>query len=96
MELLLGVFGLAALVTCLVGAIWLLVIAFRTHVGWGLAFLFIPFAAIAFVVTHWSTARKPFLCLLGGMAIAAGVASLAPAVIGHMFSDMTSQAAKSK
>jgi hypothetical protein len=92
MELLLGALGFIALITCFVGAIWLLVIAFRTHVGWGLAFMFIPFAGIAFVVMHWSKARKPFLCLLGGMAIAAGVASLVPAVIGHMFSDMTSQA----
>ncbi|MET0554095.1 MAG: hypothetical protein ABW221_13720 [Vicinamibacteria bacterium] len=50
--------GLAASLAALASAVWLIVIAFQTHVGWGLgAWLCYPFGAFAFVVQHWKRAR---------------------------------------
>jgi len=55
-------------------SIVLLVKAFQASVLWSLAFLFIPFASLVFVVTHWGESEKPFLVLLLGVAfILAGV-----------------------
>jgi hypothetical protein len=45
--------------------IWMLVIAFRTGVLWGLAVLFVPFAVLVFAITHWDECKKPFLLQLG-------------------------------
>ncbi len=39
----------------------ILVKAFQASILWGLAYLFIPFAALIFVITHWDEAGKPFL-----------------------------------
>ena len=50
-----------------VGGIWLLVVAFKTSIGWGLASLFIPFAGLVFVFTHWDDAKKPFFINLCGI-----------------------------
>jgi hypothetical protein len=52
-----GVAGIALLVF----GIQILVRAFKTSVGWGLASLFVPFAALVFVVKHWDQTRTPFL-----------------------------------
>ncbi len=61
--------------------IWLAVLAFRRHVGWGLAVLFLPFAYIVFAVKHWDEARKPFLMTLG-----ASLASMAFLFVGAALS----------
>jgi hypothetical protein len=46
--------------------IWLVVRAFRRHIGWGLAVMFLsPFSAIFFAVRHWNEAGKPFLLYIG-------------------------------
>ena len=55
---------LGCFVVCFVAHIWLLVVAFRTGLGWGLACLFIPFAVLAFVGAHWGVAKRPFLAAL--------------------------------
>jgi len=39
--------------------------AFRTGLGWGLAFLFLPFASLVYAIKFWSEVRKPFLWWLG-------------------------------
>ncbi|MCD4750936.1 MAG: hypothetical protein K8R59_16300 [Thermoanaerobaculales bacterium] len=57
-----GIGGLAA-------GIWLLVLAFRESLGWGLACLFIPFAALVFAVKFWDEAKIPFIITL----VSAGV-----------------------
>ena len=41
--------------------IWLLVLAFRENLLWGLAMLFVPIAGLAFVFRHWDVSKKPFL-----------------------------------
>ena len=51
------------------GAIVLLVRAFQASKWWGLAFIFIPFASLVFIFTHWNESRKPFLVLLLGVGI---------------------------
>jgi hypothetical protein len=48
--------------------IWLVVRAFRRHIGWGLAVLFLsPFSAIFFAIRHWEDAKKPFLAYIGSL-----------------------------
>ncbi len=56
-------------------SIWLLVIAFRVSVGWGLASLFIPFAGFVFPFLHWEKGGKPFIALL---------CCLPPAIVGFI------------
>lgn len=58
------------LLISVVAGIWLLVVAFKTSVWWGLGSLLIPFVALIFVIVHWSVAKKPFLWnLLGAVLI---------------------------
>lgn len=45
----------------LVFAIQILIVAFKTSIGWGLASLFIPFVILVFVFTHWTETKTPFL-----------------------------------
>lgn len=57
-ELFLLLVGLVAGLAALASGVWLMVVAFQTHVGWGLGIFFCyPFGAIAFVAGHWKTAR---------------------------------------
>lgn len=62
------VITLAALAVMLIGSIIIMVQAFSESILWGLAYLFIPFASLAFVITHWQTTRKPFLAIVGAAA----------------------------
>ncbi len=52
-----------------IGGIGLLLAAFRTHVFWGIACIFIPPAAIIYTVLHWDEAKNPFLLQLVGLGI---------------------------
>lgn len=45
----------------LVFGVQILIRAFRTSMGWGLASLFVPFAVLVFIFKHWAVARTPFL-----------------------------------
>jgi hypothetical protein len=54
-------FGLLA---SIVGWIMVLVPAFRRHIGWGMATLLVPGAAIIFTLFHWAEARRGFLLQL--------------------------------
>jgi hypothetical protein len=56
-------FGIAV---AAVGGIWLLVVAFQESVLWGLGSLFIPLVGLAFVISHWDAAKRPFLVNIGG------------------------------
>jgi hypothetical protein len=58
--ILLAIAGLLALTS----SIWLIVNAFRTSVGWGLAVMFLPFGQLIFTIKNWEMAQKPFYCLL--------------------------------
>jgi hypothetical protein len=68
-----GLLYLGGLIT-LIGAIWLLVVAFKKSIWWGLGSLLIPFVSLIFVILNWQDSKKPFLiqvagvvlCLIGG------------------------------
>jgi len=49
--------------------IWLVVLAFRESVLWGLATLLIPFAGLVFVIKFWDEAKRPFLISLASGAV---------------------------
>lgn len=57
-------------IVMLVGFIWIVVTAFKTSIGWGLASLLIPIVALVFVAMNWAVAKKPFLIWLAGLALA--------------------------
>lgn len=63
----LGLVALAAFV-------WLLVVAFQTHILWGLACLFLPFATLIFGILHWNRAAKPFVAHLASSVLIGAVA----------------------
>jgi len=67
-----GLIVLVALVGSLVFGIQLLIQAFSRSVLWGLAYLFIPMAALIFVFVNWSESGRPFLRGLG-CALLAGL-----------------------
>jgi len=54
-----------------VGAIGLLIAAFRTSFLWGLGCLLIPLVSLIFLFVHWSEAKNPFFLYLAGMALLA-------------------------
>ena len=57
-----GIAGLAA-------GIWLIVLAFRESVGWGVACLLIPFAGLVFAVKYWEDAKVPFVISLASIGL---------------------------
>ena len=68
MKLLGLLFPLLVLVT-LVGFIWLVVVAFKRSVGWGILVLLLsPFSAIFFAVKYWQESKKPFLIYIGSVS----------------------------
>jgi len=52
---------LVGAIGALVFWIQILIVAFKTHIGWGLASLFIPFVGLVFVAMHWQETKTPFL-----------------------------------
>lgn len=62
----------------LVGGILIAVAAFRESVLWGLACLFIPFAALIFVITHFEEAKGGLMFYVAGIG-----AAVLGAVMGH-------------
>jgi hypothetical protein len=45
----------------LVFGIQILILAFKTSVGWGLASLFIPFVIFVYVAKNWPACKTPFM-----------------------------------
>jgi hypothetical protein len=45
----------------LVFGIQILIAAFKTSAGWGLASLLLPFAVLVYVAKHWEQTKTPFL-----------------------------------
>jgi glutaredoxin len=59
---------IVSLALTLIGSLMLLVAAFRQGILWGLAYLFVPFAALVFLIIHWREAKAGFFVSLGGFA----------------------------
>ena len=50
----------------LAGTVWLLVLAFRQHILWGLGSFLIPLVIIVFAIKFWATAQVPFVLHIMG------------------------------
>jgi hypothetical protein len=53
----------------LVGAIRILISAFRTSILWGLGCLFLPFCALIYLIVHWEDAKSGFFLKLKGVSV---------------------------
>jgi hypothetical protein len=60
---------IVALLANLVAQVMMLVVSFKTSVGWGLAVMFIPFAVFVFIFKYWDKAQKPVAVYVLGMAM---------------------------
>jgi predicted lipid-binding transport protein (Tim44 family) len=71
--------ALSGAVVAVTGSLMLVVAAFRTSTGWGLATLLLPGAFLLFVFAHWKEARSGFFALL----LALGLIAASGAVAGR-------------
>ncbi|MGE5232951.1 MAG: hypothetical protein ACM3OB_02485 [Acidobacteriota bacterium] len=56
-------------IVMLIFAIQILIMAFKTSVGWGLASLFIPLVIFFYVAKNWAACKTPFLRWVVGLVI---------------------------
>jgi len=78
----------------LVGFIWLCVVAFKRHPGWGLLVLFLsPITAIVFAIRHWHESKKPFLIYMGSLAASIALAVYTVSTVGLQMKAMAEEAA---
>lgn len=74
------ILAFVGLLISLVAGLWTLILAFQDHWGWGLAYLFVPFASLVFIILKWSkrAVRRSFFLGLGGtllMFLGIGIAA---------------------
>ncbi len=60
---------LVAGVISLVGSVMLAVAAFKESMLWGFCVLFVPFAAIVYIILHWDDARRGFMVSLASVGV---------------------------
>jgi len=53
----------------LIGNIWILVLAFKTGVWWGVGSMFIPLVGLIFTLLHLRDTWKPFLIEIVGVVL---------------------------
>ncbi|MBS1953814.1 MAG: hypothetical protein JST89_06510 [Cyanobacteria bacterium SZAS-4] len=63
-----------------VSGIWLIICSFKKSVIWGLCYLFVPFASIAYVAVDWNRAMKPFLISVVSLVVVVTGALISPSV----------------
>ncbi len=61
--------SLLGAIACLIGAIGLIIDAFREDFFWGLGCLLFAPVVLAFIVFHWQEAKKPFLIWVVGFGM---------------------------
>ena len=59
----------AGVVMMLIGAIQILISAFRESILWGLGCLFLPFCALIYLIVHWEDAKSGFFLKLKGIFV---------------------------
>ncbi|MDB6155932.1 MAG: hypothetical protein JWL90_4385, partial [Chthoniobacteraceae bacterium] len=59
-----------ALILILGSQLWLVILAFQRHILWGLGTLFIPGAALVFIVLAWAESRRAFFLGVAGTILA--------------------------
>lgn len=67
LDLLAGVLTAIGLIVFLYAQISLVITAFLTGIGWGLAYLIIPVAALLYIALYWEEAKKPFFISVFGL-----------------------------
>jgi hypothetical protein len=78
-----AVFYIGMLISVVTG-IWLLVVAFKESIWWGLGSFFIPLVGLIFVIMHWQVAKKPFLWSLLGIVLIVVAAMAQPELMSGM------------
>lgn len=63
------ILGLAAMVLTLVGWIWLVVLGFKDHWGWGLGIFFIGIVGLVYGFMNFAKAKIPTLLFLAGIIL---------------------------
>lgn len=53
----------------LIGAVWLLIEAFKTSMLWGFGCLLLNPVSLVFIFLHWDRAKVPFILEVIGIAI---------------------------
>ncbi|MEO8503869.1 MAG: hypothetical protein ABI609_08245 [Acidobacteriota bacterium] len=53
----------------LIFAVQMLIMAFKTSIGWGLASLFIPFVLFVYAFKNWGACKTPFMRWLGSFVV---------------------------
>jgi hypothetical protein len=82
---LLGILWPIVGIVALVGFVWLCVAAFKQHVGWGLAVLFLsPFAAVFFAIRYWQESKRPFLVYMASFVLGMSLMVYTFAAVGGM------------
>jgi hypothetical protein len=61
-----AILSIIGAVLCVIGALWLVVLAFQESILWGLGSLIVPFVSLIFALTHWEEAKTPFLTAIVG------------------------------
>jgi hypothetical protein len=60
---------IAGAVTLLVGAIMMIVAAFKVSVGWGIGVLLLAPVGLVFLFMHWQQCKKSFFIQLAGCVV---------------------------
>jgi len=90
--LLLPVILILGLLLWLVGAIWLVIKAFRESPRSGLAYLLIPFALLHYGPTRWPKTKTPFILLAGGLGVLLlFIFVIAPFIFSHILTHASSR-----
>lgn len=73
------IYVLAGLFVAFIGILWGLVLAFRTTVWWGVAYLFVPLGWPIFLLGHFRQTWKPtVMILLGAAVVGVGIVQTPP------------------
>lgn len=71
------------IIGCLFSAvanIWILVLAFKRHIGWGLACFFIPLASVVFIFMNLPRTAIPFVISIVSMVMMVGGYFMSPSM----------------
>ena len=66
MEIALQVVGT---ILALIGWIWLLILAFSEHIGWGIGSLLCGIVALIFGISRWPETKVPILLYVAGLIL---------------------------
>jgi glutaredoxin len=78
MVLVVALLFILSLVILVIGGIMCIVAAFQQGILWGLAYMFVPFAWLVFLIKYWEEAKTGFLTSITGGAMMAGVLICSP------------------